>query len=72
MGVNFGLKVCALFCVDLGLLCRPEEAPEAPSPRSPQASDDAANGSAVSAASYASGQNDFLEQVIYIVRSSFA
>lgn len=60
-------KVCAIFLLDSGLPCRPDEATEAQSPWSPGGSDAAADGNAGSAASYASGQNDFLEQVIYIV-----
>lgn len=57
--------------MDAGLHCRPDEATEAQSPWSPGGSDNAADGNAGSAVSYASGQNDFLEQVIYIVCSSF-
>lgn len=60
-------KACAVFLLDSELPCRPDEATEAQSPWSPGGSDAAANGNAGSAASYASGRNDFLEQVIYIV-----
>lgn len=63
-------KLCAVFCVASGLH-RCDVATEAQSLWSLPGSSDAADGNAGTAASYASGQNDFLEQVIYIVCSSF-